>query len=59
LVPSIWLKRRCWEGDFHGKVKNNALSIKNECATPKRYGVHYRVNGIGLSAGQNREFIQA
>jgi hypothetical protein len=31
------LKRRCWEGDFHGKVKNNALSIKNECATPKRY----------------------
>jgi hypothetical protein len=24
------------EGYFHGKVKNNALSIKNGRATPKR-----------------------
>ena len=37
LVPSIWLKRQCLEGHFHGKVKNNALSIKNGRATPKRY----------------------
>jgi hypothetical protein len=36
LVPSIWLKRQCLEGYFHGKVKNNALSIKNGRATPKR-----------------------
>jgi hypothetical protein len=31
------LKRQCLEGYFHGKVKNNALSIKNGRATPKRY----------------------
>jgi len=39
-VPSIWLKRQCLEGDFHGKVKNNALSIKNGRATPKRYKLY-------------------
>jgi hypothetical protein len=27
------------EGYFHGKVKNNALSIKNGRATPKRYSM--------------------
>jgi hypothetical protein len=37
MVPSIWLKRQCLEGYFNGKVKTNALSINNECATPKRY----------------------
>jgi hypothetical protein len=30
------LKHQCLEGYFHGKVKNNALSIKNGRATPKR-----------------------
>jgi hypothetical protein len=40
LVPSIWLKRQCLEGYFHGKVKNNALSIKNGRATPKRSSVY-------------------
>ncbi len=35
-MPSIWLKRQFLEGYFHGKVKNNALSIKNGRATPKR-----------------------
>ena len=35
-MPSIWLKRQCLEGYFHGKVKNNALSITNGRATPKR-----------------------
>jgi len=37
LVPSIWLTRQCLEGYFNGKVKNNALSIRNGRATPKRY----------------------
>jgi hypothetical protein len=35
LVPSIWLKRQCLEVNFNGKVKNNALSIRNGRATPK------------------------
>jgi hypothetical protein len=33
------LKRQCLEGYFHGKVKNNALSIRNGRATPKRYHI--------------------
>ncbi len=37
LVPSIWLKRQCLEGYFHGKVKNSALSIKNGRTTPTQY----------------------
>ncbi len=36
MVPSIWLKRQCWEGYFNGKVKNNAVSIKNGRITPKQ-----------------------
>ena len=36
MVPSMWLKHQCFEGYFNGKVKNNALSIKNGRATPKR-----------------------
>ena len=39
---SIWLKRQCLEGYFHGKVKNNALSIKNGRATPKRYAIRVK-----------------
>ena len=31
------VERQCLEGYFNGKVKNNALSIKNGRAIPKRY----------------------
>jgi hypothetical protein len=44
-VPSIWLKRQCLKGYFHGKVKNNPLCIKIGRATPKRYYVEANQSG--------------
>ena len=51
MVPSIWLKHQCVEGYFHGKVKNNALSIKNG---------HARVDGVyAVPYGSMDRFVGA
>jgi hypothetical protein len=54
-VPSIWLKPQCLEGYFHGKVKNNALSIKNGRATPKRYDDEFDNSSILDQNSTSRE----